>query len=205
MFTNLFKTDRHHFRINVSFDYGGGWNRTTSCAGRELTRFDLRQESGEWPTRWRILCYPSLIHYASAARRNQSTRVLALIREGWAYCNVINQSQQYITTFSIKVSTIWMVRLLRLLKCKWVYLRPKYNETVSVFWEQSGEFITIRCYSIPTYPIYTTEHRSPSENLIKSNVEYKWAKPVAAGLLVLRLRRSFAAKPAVNWVMKRWF
>ncbi len=33
----------------------------------------------------------------------------------------------------------------------------------------------------------------------------KWAKPVATGLLVIRLSRPFAAKPAANWVMKRWF
>ncbi len=30
----------------------------------------------------------------------------------------------------------------------------------------------------------TTEHRSPGEKLTKSNNEYKWAKPVARGLLV---------------------
>ncbi len=48
-----------------------------------------------------------------------------------------------------------------------------------------------------------TEYRSPSENLIKSNDEYKWAKPVATGLLVIRLSRPFAAKSAANWVMKR--
>ncbi len=51
--------------------------------------------------------------------------------------------------------------------------------------------------------IYTTEHRSPSENLIKSNDEYLWAKPVGKGLLVIRLSRPFAAKPAANWVMTR--
>ncbi len=48
-----------------------------------------------------------------------------------------------------------------------------------------------------------TEYRSPSENLIKSNDEYLWANIVATGLLVIRLSRSFAAKPAANWVMKR--
>ncbi len=52
---------------------------------------------------------------------------------------------------------------------------------------------------------YMTEHRSPSENLIKSNDEYSWAKPVDTGLLVIRLSRPFAAKSAANWIMKRWF
>ncbi len=44
--------------------------------------------------------------------------------------------------------------------------------------------------------MFTTEHRPPSENLIKSNDEYKWAKFVATGLLVIRLSRPYAAKPA---------
>ncbi len=47
--------------------------------------------------------------------------------------------------------------------------------------------------------MHTTEHRSPSENLIKSNDEYYWAKPVATGLLIIRLSRPFAAKSAANW------
>ncbi len=33
----------------------------------------------------------------------------------------------------------------------------------------------------------------------------KWAKPVATELLVVRMRRPFAAKPAVDWVMKECF
>ncbi len=40
------------------------------------------------------------------------------------------------------------------------------------------------------------------KKLIKSNDEYLWAKPVATGLLVIRLSRPFAAKSAANWVMK---
>ncbi len=32
-----------------------------------------------------------------------------------------------------------------------------------------------------------------------------FAKPVASGLLVIRLSRPFAAKSAANRVMKRWF
>ncbi len=41
--------------------------------------------------------------------------------------------------------------------------------------------------------------------MIKSNDEYKWAKPVATGLPIIRLNRPFAAKLAANWVMKKWF
>ncbi len=41
--------------------------------------------------------------------------------------------------------------------------------------------------------------------MIKSNDEYKWAKPVATRLLVIRLSRPVAAKSAANWVMKRRF
>ncbi len=53
--------------------------------------------------------------------------------------------------------------------------------------------------------IYTTEHRSPSENWLKSKDEFYWAERVAIGLLVIRLSKPFTAKPAANWVMKRWF
>ncbi len=41
--------------------------------------------------------------------------------------------------------------------------------------------------------------------MIKSNDKYNWAKPVATGLLVIRLSRPVAAKSAANWVMTRWF
>ncbi len=33
----------------------------------------------------------------------------------------------------------------------------------------------------------------------------EWAKPVATELLVIRMSRPFAAKPAANWVMKMCF
>ncbi len=39
--------------------------------------------------------------------------------------------------------------------------------------------------------------------MITSNDEYKWAKPVAMGLLVIRLSRPFAGKSAAIWVTKR--
>ncbi len=39
--------------------------------------------------------------------------------------------------------------------------------------------------------------------MVKPNDEYKWAKPVATGLLVIRLSRPFGAQPAANWVMKK--
>ncbi len=41
--------------------------------------------------------------------------------------------------------------------------------------------------------------------MIKSNDEYEWAKPVVTEIPVIRLRRPFAAEPAANWVMKKWF
>ncbi len=59
----------------------------------------------------------------------------------------------------------------------------------------------------PTHIIYVTrvnmtEHRSPSEHLISSNDNFEWAKPVVMELLVIRMSRSFAAKPADHWVSK---
>ncbi len=50
--------------------------------------------------------------------------------------------------------------------------------------------------------IYTSQYRSPSELLIKSNDELKWAKPVATELLVIRISKPLAAKPTANWAMK---
>ncbi len=42
---------------------------------------------------------------------------------------------------------------------------------------------------------------------IRSNqmMSFEWAKPVATELLVIRMSKPFAAKPAANWVMKKCF
>ncbi len=36
-------------------------------------------------------------------------------------------------------------------------------------------------------------------------MSFEWAKPVATELLVIRMSRPFAAKPAANWVMENYF